>query len=92
MAFSMDSWVSSCSGVNPALASFTACSPVASDALRRSACTAGIAAVPGSVNPRVSEMHAIVLAVPMTGHVPAVVASRPSIKSISVFDFSPARY
>ena len=61
----------------------TAAAPVASAARRRSACTAGMAAVPGSMMPSASAMQAIVLAVPMTAQVPAVVARRPSTSSIS---------
>jgi len=37
-----------------------------------------MAAVPGSDMPSASAMQAIVLAVPITAHVPAVVARRPS--------------
>ena len=57
----------------------TAAAPDASAARNRSAWTAGIAAVPGSVIPNASETAAIVLAVPITAHVPAVVARLPSI-------------
>ncbi len=63
-------------------ASATAARPVASPARKRSACTAGIAAVPGRSMPSASATHAIVLAVPMTAQVPAVVASRVSTRSI----------
>ena len=66
------------SGVSFEPISFTASAPVASAARRRSACTAGIAAVPGSIMPSASAMQAMVEAVPITAQVPAVVASRPS--------------
>ena len=69
-----------------------AAEPDASAALRRSACTAGIAAVPGMVIPRVSATQAIVEAVPITAQLPAVVASRPSISSIWSFETSPDLY
>ena len=63
--------------------SSTARRPLASAARRRSACTAGIAAVPGSVMPSASAIEAMVLAVPITAQVPAVVARLPSTSSIS---------
>ena len=66
--------------------------PVASAATSRAACTAGIAALPGSAMPSASAMQAIVLAVPITAQVPAVVARLPSISSISSASTSPARY
>ena len=66
--------------------------PLASAARRRSACTAGIAAVPGSAMPSASVMQAMVLAVPMTAQVPAVVASPPSICSIRALSMRPPRY
>ena len=52
--------------------------PVISAAASRSACTAGIAAVPGRHIPKDSAIQAIVLAVPMTAQVPAVTDRRPS--------------
>ena len=70
----------------------TAVLPLNSAATSRSECTAGIAALPGNDIPSVSAMQAIVLAVPMTAQVPAVVAKRPSITSISSRSTSPARY
>jgi hypothetical protein len=91
-AFSIAFGVRICAGVTRERASATAVSPVASAARRRSAWTAGIAAVPGSAMPSVSARHAIVLAVPMTAHVPAVVARLPSIPAISSFVSWPARY
>ena len=60
----------------PPCASATARMPLASPARRRSACTAGIVAVPGNVMPSVSARQAMVLAVPITVQVPAVVARR----------------
>ena len=70
----------------------TAARPVSSAATRRSACTAGMAAVPGSDMPNASAMQAMVLAVPITAQVPAVVARRPSTWSISARSTVPARY
>ena len=70
----------------------TAARPVASAARSRSACTAGIAAVPGSIRPSTSIRIAIVEAVPITAQVPSVVASRPSMVSISSESTPPARY
>ncbi len=75
-----------------AVASCTASAPDASAARIRSACTAGIAAVPGSRKPSVSARQAIVLAVPITPHDPAVVARLPSMRSICAASTSPARY
>jgi hypothetical protein len=49
-------------------------------------------AVPGKVMPKVSAMQAIVLAVPMTGQVPAVVARRVSMRRISGSSMRPPRY
>jgi len=72
--------------------SVTACRPLASAARRRSACTAGIAAVPGSAMPSASAIAAIVLAVPITAQVPAVVARFCSIWQISSAVTPPARY
>ena len=66
--------------------------PVASAARSRSAWTAGIAAVPGRIMPSASAIEAIVLAVPITAQVPAVVARLPSISWISSASISPARY
>jgi len=51
-----------------------------------------MAAVPGSAMPSVSASAAIVDAVPMTAHVPAVAARLPSISWISVALSPPARY
>ena len=65
--------------------------PLASAALRRSACVAGMAAERGSAMPSVSATQAMVLAVPITAQEPAVVASRPSTSSISARSTSPAR-
>ncbi len=79
------------SGVSFCRASATAAAPVASAARSRSAWTAGIAAVPGSIMPSASAIAAMVLAVPITAQVPAVVARLPSISSISSRLTSPAR-
>ncbi len=91
-AFSTEPGVTMRSGVSLEPIRRTAAAPVASAARSRSACTAGIAAVPGSIMPRASARQAMVEAVPMTAQVPAVVASRPSTASISVASMSPARY
>ena len=80
-----------CEGVRRDRTSPTAASPVASAARSRSACTAGMAALPGSAMPRASATQAIVLAVPMTAQVPAVVARRPSTSSTSSRVSAPAR-
>ena len=90
-AFSTDAAVTILSGVRSDRARATARAPVASAARSRSACTAGIAAVPGSVMPSASAMAAMVEAVPMTAQVPAVVTSRPSTASISGLPSLPAR-
>ena len=82
-AFSKAAGVRMRSGVTREPASATAVSPVASAARSRSAWTAGMAAVPGSAMPSVSARQAIVLAVPMTAQVPAVVARLLSMPSIS---------
>ncbi len=82
-ALSTAAAVTTSDGRGPRSTIATACMPLASAARRRSAWTAGIAAVPGSVMPSVSARQAIVLAVPITMQVPAVVASRLSIAEIS---------
>ena len=61
----------------------TARRPLASAARSRSEWTAGIAAVPGSVMPSASAIAAMVLAVPITAQLPAVVARLPSMSSMS---------
>ena len=91
-AFSTDCGVTMRSGVSPLRASCIAARPVASAARSRSAWTAGIAALPGRIMPRASATPAIVLAVPITAQVPAVVARLPSISWISSGSISPARY
>ena len=91
-AFSKAAGVRMRSGVRRVRASATAVSPVASAARSRSACTAGMAAVPGSAMPSVSARHAIVLAVPITAQVPAVVARLPSMPSMTSLLICPARY
>ena len=75
----------------PSTAIRAASRPVASAQRSRSACTAGIAAEPGRLMPRVSARQAMVEAVPMTAQVPLVTASRPSIRPISSRSSSPAR-
>ncbi len=77
-AFSTDFALTIRSGVSFEPISRTAAAPVASAARSRSACTAGIAAVPGMIMPSASAMHAMVEAVPITAQVPAVTASWPS--------------
>ena len=68
-----------------------ASAPVASAQRSRSAWTAGMVAESGSAMPIASAMQAMLLAVPMTAQVPAVVARLPSIRSISARSISPAR-
>ncbi len=91
MPFSTDFGVMILSGVSPSSIMATARAPDASAARSRSACTAGIAAVPGRHMPSASVIDAMVLAVPITGQVPAVVASPPSTASISSWLTLPAR-
>ena len=90
-AFSIDLALIMRSGVRFEPMSRTAAAPVASAARSRSACTAGIAAVPGRIMPSASAAQAMVEAVPMTAQVPAVTASRPSTSMISLCATSPAR-
>src|SRR4051812_40726623 len=92
MAFSTDFSVMTWRGVMRLSISCTAALPVSSAATSRSACTAGIAAVPGSDMPSASVRQAIVEAVPITAQVPAVTESRPSTVSISSESTEPARY
>ena len=82
MAFSTDFSVMTCFGVIGLPMSATAKVPDRSAARKRSAWTAGIAAVPGNIIPMASAIQAMVLAVPITAQVPAVVASDPSISLI----------
>ena len=92
-AFSTAAGVTIWRGVGPpSRASATARMPLASPARNRSACTAGMVAVPGSIMPSVSARHAMVLAVPITGQVPAVVARRVSMRRISGSSMRPPRY
>ena len=91
-AFSIDLGVMILSGVSCEPISLTAAAPVASAARKRSACTAGMAAVPGRIMPSASTKQAMVEAVPITAQVPAVVASLPSISEISRSSILPARY
>jgi len=90
-ALVIEAGVSSADGRGPCAASATARAPDASARRSRSACTAGIVAAPGSAMPTASAMHAIVLAVPITMHVPAVGARRSLTASISAASISPAR-
>ena len=90
-AFSTEPWVMMRSGVRPMPIMRTAAAPEASAARMRSACTAGIAAVPGSVMPSASAMAAMVEAVPITAQEPAVVTSLPSTSSMSACGMRPAR-
>ena len=90
-AFSTEAVVMTWSGVIGWRARRTAALPVSSAATRRCESTAGIAAVPGSDMPRASVMQAMVLAVPITAQVPAVVARRVSTCLISTASTSPAR-
>ena len=83
MAFSTDFSVMTWLGRIGSAISRTAALPVSSAATSRSACTAGMAAVPGSDMPSASAMQAMVEAVPITAQVPAVTDSRPSTASIS---------
>lgn len=69
----------------------TATLPVSSAAMSRAEYTAGMAAVPGSDMPSASATHAIVLAVPITAHVPALTASWPSTALSSSEPIVPAR-
>src|SRR6478609_4257120 len=91
-AFSTDCCVMIWLGRSGFRASSAASVPVASPARSRSACTAGIAAVPGSDIPSASAMQAMVDAVPITAQVPAVTARLFSISPISSDVISPARY
>ena len=91
VAFSTDFAVMILSGVRSSLIMRTAAAPEASAARMRSACTAGIAAVPGNVMPSDSAIAAIVDAVPITAQLPAVVTSRPSASSMSAPLMRPAR-
>jgi len=58
---------------------------------RRSACTAGIAAVPAGSSRSASAIQAMVEAVPITAQVPAVTASLPSTSDISLADITSAK-
>src|SRR6202042_880327 len=80
------------SGVSFSVAMAIARAPVRSAIRRRSACTAGTAAAPGSIMPSASVAHAIVLAVPITPHVPMGGASSLLIAAISSSPISPERY
>ncbi len=82
-AFSTERAVMTCEGRIGCFTISTARRPLASPARSRSACTAGIAALPGSAMPSASASAAMVEAVPITAQVPAVVARLPSTASIS---------
>ena len=90
-AFSTDFGVITWLGLIFEAINATAARPEASAARRRSACTAGIAAVPGRVMPSASASAAMVLAVPITAQLPAVVTRLPSISAISPAETSLAR-
>ncbi len=90
-AFSNACTVMIFAGVSFSLAIATARAPVASALRMRSAITAGIAAPPGNIMPIASVHSAIVLAVPITMHVPAVGASFSLTSLISCWSISPAR-
>ena len=93
IAFSTDFAVTISDGRGPPVLIISiAQTPVASAARMRSACTAGMAAVSGRLMPSASATQAMVLAVPMTAQVPAVVARLPSISSMPSSLTSPARY
>ncbi len=81
-AFSTECSVMICEGRIGLAIRPTARAPASSAARRRSACTAGMAAVPGGIMPSASAMQAMVDAVPITPQVPAVVARRDSISAI----------
>src|SRR5262249_31341727 len=70
-AFSTEFRLTMRSGVSCDPISLTAAAPVASAARNRSACTAGIAAVPGRIMPSASAIPAMVEAGPITATVPA---------------------
>ena len=91
VAFSSASAVSTRLGLRSDPTSEAAILPLASATRSRSASTAGTAAAPVGIMPRASEIEAIVLAVPITAQVPAVVARRPSTPSICSSETSPAR-
>src|SRR3954467_4775374 len=75
----------------PAIAISAARLPLASARRRRSAYTAGIVALVGSESPNASVIHAMVLAVPITMHVPTDGARRAFTTLISVRSIRPAR-
>ena len=80
-------------GLGPPLSAICAARrPLASAMRRRSACTAGIAALSWSPMPSASARQAMVLAVPITAQVPAVVARLPSTASMPSSSMPPARY
>jgi hypothetical protein len=66
-----DSLESISCGVRLAAATATAFAPVSSAILRRAEETAGAEAPRSGMNPNAAVIHAIVLAVPITPHVPA---------------------
>ena len=78
-------------GRRPSAASCTARLPVCSASRRRSACTAGTQAAPGSIMPIASAANDIVLAVPITEQVPTVGANRLLTWASSATSMSPAR-
>ena len=91
IAFSKAFAVSTLSIVKPSRAICTACLPVSSATRRRSAVTAGGEAPPGTVIPSASAMQAMVLAVPITEHVPTLATSSAFTSATSAASISPAR-
>src|SRR3954453_21692829 len=87
-----DDAVSNSLGFGPlAFAISAATLPLASAERKRSACGAGMVALIGSDNPSASVMQAMVLAVPMTMHVPTEGARRLFTSSMSALLMLPAR-
>ena len=70
MAFKNDSFVMTSCGFRLVLATDTAFPPVSSAILSRADDTAGAEEPRSGIIPRAAVMHAMVLAVPMTPHVP----------------------
>src|SRR6201996_8816759 len=88
-----DDFVRNSLGFGPfATAIAAATLPLASAERKRSACGAGMVALIGSDRPIASVTQAMVLAGPITMHVPTDEGSRPLTASISTSSVSPARY
>ncbi len=90
-AFSTLASVTSDAGATGRATSRIACAPASSAIRSRSACTAGALAASSGWKPSTLARHAIVLAVPITPQVPAVVASAPSTSAMRASETSPAR-